>query len=67
MCFACADTILKILLCLDNKECYEYNTLNEVDRGISYGRNVTYCDRSGRADISPMWKGASWYRYYKKF
>ena len=52
-----------IIYSLDNKECYEYSTLNEVDRGISHGKNFTYCDQSGSSYISPMWKGASWYRY----
>ncbi len=38
--------------------------LNEADRGISSGVDSgVSCDQSGRSDKSPMWKGASWYRY----
>ncbi len=36
--------------------------LNEADRGISSGFG-TNCDKTGSQNISPMWKGASWYRY----
>ena len=45
-------------------ECHAYKILNESDRSVNYGTG-TYSDntRKSAAEISAMWKGASWYRY----
>ena len=50
-------------LFLENGECLGYNILNEADRSITTGLGNYTCDKTGAGRVSPMWKGASWYRY----
>ena len=45
-------------------QCSDYKTLNDHSRHYSWGRvEIKKCDRTGRSNTSPQWRGAGWYRF----